>query len=467
MKGKKKYFCLFLLIFCLFTSGCEEKKEDFSAKESPGQYQVLEKIPLDKIEVQSFKTMSFTLGELDFSPDNKYLAVGSEGGRFFLYDLKKKKILWEKNLGVGSVTSVLFSADGKKVFLGEKSPQGNLYCLDTKNGQEIWHISAVDDLGKDLKNRLLPQIVRLKLDKQGHIYVSALRFEKLGKQSSYKSKIYCLNVANGEKKWTFPQAGTGDFWANWLSISPQEDRFAFATANYNPSHSYHYARHVYCLNPKNGQELWHANLPILAGEKVVTARYGPNYSPDGKNLVLFPVDGRAFCLTRDGKIVWERDICTPKEIDGVTFNSGGRYAYWLGEQILFATMNTYNSHNWQETTPVEHPNSNTIFSYDSQGKMLWKWKAGGSIEELAYNKQYLLAPVGRNVQLEDWSVHGLYLLDYQQKGKLVYQYHTKGPAVAAALSNDSRYLACLEAPIQLDDKVTIIGQHQLHILEKK
>lgn len=444
-----------------------QSPQEVTGGKNSGEYQLISKINLGNVEVKSFKTMSFTKEELAFSPDSKYLAVGTEGGTFFLFDLTKGKIAWEKKLGVGAVTALTFSPDGKQVFLGEKSPEGNLYCFNTANGQLLWKMSVVQDLGRDLTKKLFPQIARLKVDQQGNLYVSALRFVKNSQSTWYESKIYCLNIQDGKPKWTFPAQGVADFWANWLAVSPTGDRLVFGTANYSTTKPYHYPAHLYCLDSKTGEEIWQKTIPVLPGEKVVTTRYGPNFSLDGKYLALFPSDGRAFFLDQNGKTLWQKDICLPQEIQGVTFNSGGRYAHFLGEQIVFASTNTYNSHNWKEATPVEHPNSNTIFAYNPQGELLWKWKGGGSMEELDFNDRYLLVPVGRNVQLEEMEVHGLYLLDYLKKGSLVYRYPTEGPAVGAALAPNSRYLACLEAPIQLDDGVTVVGKHQLHILERR
>lgn len=457
---KKSFLCLLVVlsIFSLGMSGCMGKKEEMKNKQ--GTYQVIDKMNLEQIEIKNFKTMAFTKEQLLFSPDNQYLAVGTEEGRIFLYDLVKKKIVWEKKMGIGSVLSMVFSLDGKRIFLGEQSPEGNIYCLDASDGRQLWKKSTEKELGNDLRKRIFPQVLRLALDKKRQLYASAVLIEKRGNENYYQGKIYCLNADDGKAKWTFPKKGTGDFYSNWLSISPQQDQLLFAR-----NFSWHAGDYIYCLETRKGEISWKTSFSVLPAEKRVSVR-GPNFSSDGKNVITFLVDGRTFCLDNKGQTVWKKDVCLPKEIQGVNLHSGGRQAYWWGKQIFLVTMNTYNSHGREEEVPIEHPNGNSIFVYSPEGKLLWKWKAGGDIGELEYNDNYLLVPVGRNVQLEDGSVHGIYLLNPEKKGKVVYNYHTKGPVIAVALSKNSQYLACLEAPIKMNDNVTIIGQHQLHILKK-
>ena len=64
--------------------------------------------------------------------------------------------MWEKQLVKGiadaRIADIEFSEDGKRLFVGEESPDAFLYCFDLE-GAEIWKYGAGKELGSDLKYR--------------------------------------------------------------------------------------------------------------------------------------------------------------------------------------------------------------------------------------------------------------------------------------------------------------------------
>jgi hypothetical protein len=176
-------------------------------------------------------------------------------------------------------------------------------------------------------------------------------------------------------------------------------------------------------------------------------------------------DGRAFLYDAKGQQVWQRVLSAPKKIGGVYLNAVGRDAYVVGNNIVFATINTYNNANWQLPTPVEHPSSNSVFLFDIAGKLVGRWQAGGSIEEMAFTPNTVVAAVGRNTKTKDAAVHGLYVLTLPA-AQLEERLAIAGPCIAVAVQPQGEYIAGIEAPLQLDDG-QIIGDYRLHIWQKK
>ncbi|MFQ6056600.1 MAG: dehydrogenase, partial [Methanosarcinales archaeon] len=104
--------------------------------------------------------------------------------------------------------------------------------------------------------------------------------------------------------------------------------------------------------------------------------------------------------------------------------------------------------------------------------LVWKWTAEGGIDtpSLSKNGKYLIVPIIHDYITHKKDTSGVYVFDLEQKGgatsKLSIHYLTEGIPVAVDLSQDGKYIAFIEAPIDIDisEKEKIIGKHQLHLL---
>ena len=141
------------------------------------------------------KTNANIRGVTKFSPNSKYLAIGTHGGSLKLIEVATGEKLWEKQLVEGiadaRIADIEFSKDGKRLFVGEESPDAFLYCFDV-NGAEIWKFGAGTDLGSDLK--YMPATKKIKLDSEGNIYVAASRAcGYIGEKYKYLARIYSFD----------------------------------------------------------------------------------------------------------------------------------------------------------------------------------------------------------------------------------------------------------------------------------
>ncbi len=437
---------------------------DGLAQQNTGLYQPVITLDLGKVEVRDYQKMGFTRGYVKFSPNSKHLAAGTETGDLYMLDTQGR-VLWRKNAGVGRLSAMEFSPDNKWLYVGEVSPDGNIYCFGVEDGKEQWRRSSAVDIGVDIKKKSYPGIMRIVCDAQGFVYaVSQRRYRESDGLSLYNSKIISLSV-QGSERWVFPRQGVMDAWVNWLSVDMQGRHLVFGTANFETRKQHEYDNNLYRLDGKNGLLAWTEKIDPVSPYNRTIMRGSPNLSADGKYLAAMTSDGRAFLYSTEGKKEWEYALCLPKEINGVYVNAVGRDGYVIGNNAIFATINTYNNANWQLPTPVEHPSSNSVFIFDVQGRFAGKWQAGGSVEELAYNDKLIAIGVGRNTKSKNAAVHGLTIISLPD-AKLIDHISTTGPCMAVDISKDGSQAACIETPLKLDNG-QIIGRYQLIILAKR
>lgn len=429
---------------------------------SEGVYQSVLTLNLGEVEARDYQRMGSIRAFVKFSPDETVLAVGSELGELIVIGTDKSEIIWRNKIGIGKITAVEFSSDGRFLYVGESSPEGNLYCLNTKTGEKVWQCSMKNEVGVNIKQKSLPAIVKI-VAVQDKVYALALRYERQQNgQITYYSKIFCLNKA-GEKIWLFPAKENLDAWVSWFSVDQVGEQLVFGTANFSEG-VYHYNKNMYMLDGETGLERWNIEIPPLANAKKTVMRGSPNISSDGQIIVAIASDGRGFAYDKQGNQLWQRTISQPKRMNDVYLNSVGRDAYSVGDYVVFGTLNTYNSANWQLPTPVEHPSNNNIVVFDRSGKFISRYQAGGSVEELAFAYPYVAAAIGRNTKTKDANVHGLYIY-HMLHGEIVGKIPTVGPAIAAAISKTGKLAAVVEVPLKLDNG-QIIGQYQLTMSKK-
>ena len=438
----------------------------FSNKQSgtqTGAYGKVMETVLGQIEVYNYQRMGFNKGFICFSPDSRFLAVGSETGEVLLYTTKGS-LVWRKNMGLGKLAALEFSSDGQSVLVGETSQQGWLFSLRVKDGSEQWRQASVRELGVNIKEKTYPGIVAIRTDAAGMIYAVAQRYIKHADgHNEYVGRIYKFTT-DGKRVESFPGDHNLDSWVSWISVAAAGDKAAFATANFDVA-KYKYDQNIYCLDGNLNTVLWSNHIDVVSPYQNVTMRTSTDITPDGRYITGVASDGRCFLFdSEQGQEVWRRSISQPQKIGGVYINATGNYSQLLGEYAVFTTGNTYNRANWQLPTPVEHPNSNSLFVFDLQGKLMNNYKFGGMIEQIAASNKLAALAIGRNVRSKDPSVHGLYIVTIPET-QLVDYAATSGPCVAVAISADGQYAAGIEAPLQLDDG-QVIGEYKLTLLAK-
>jgi len=420
------------------------------------------------------KTSANIKGVTKFSPDSKYLAIGTHGGSLKLIELATGEKVWEKQLVEGiadaRIADLEFSEDGKHLIVGEESPDAFIYCFEL-NGTEIWKFGASEDLGSDLDH--MPAMKKIKIDSKGNIYVAASRAcGYIGEKYKYLGKVYSLD-SEGNLRWKFPESELMDSGVTWIDTTPDGKYAVFGTTCFSKADKWKDGT-VYVLDGNIGKEEWNYSIPPLEPFFDYSAIwYSTQITPDGEQVITMTSDGRAFLLNNSRiietgvpEITWQSNISTPIVVSGVPIYGSANYAYIINNTLIFSIGSTF-SKDKNKDAPIEHPNGNSLFAYDIDGNLLWKWRLDGYAGECAQNDRYLVIPMAQNLVTEDRNVHGVYIFDVSKSGgsnsKLIQIYNTEGITVSADISPDGRYVAALEAPARLDDG-TVLGEYKVHIL---
>lgn len=460
MKNIKGYLALFILLLSwlllFWLTGNRTPWNNFTGSDKTGSISV----HLGDIPTENYDRMGFTKAIIQYvEPESAWL-VGTERGELFLIDNFGKQ-LWKRSLGIGKLISIAQSRDGAVTYVGEQSPEGKLYAINSRTGDIIWQYAAAAYIGAEPGNRSYPSIVHIAVDKEDNVYANAYRFfmDKRGERS-YFGKMLAVS-RQGQPLWQYPKDKPMDSWINWCDVNDANGRVVISTSAYDFRQEMQYKDTMYFLDKATGAKLNSVRVQPVEPFDSTVMRGSPNFSADGRYLAAACSDGRGFLFDETGRVLWERTISKPAEIDGAWLNASGRDGYVLPQGVLFSTINTFNRENWQLPTPVEHPSNNSLYMFNVDGSFKYQYKAAGTVENIAFTDTMAACAVGRNVRTHNYKAHGALLLrlaDGTEEGF----FPTEGPLQAIAISKDGQYLAGVEAPA-LTPQGKILGAYRLHI----
>ena len=425
-----------------------------------GRYEKVAEIPLGKVEIRGFRQMGSTPGLVRLSPAGDRIVVGTETGEVMVFSIDGAQI-WSRKIGMGKISALEYTPDGQRIVIGENSQQGAVFCVDANSGTERWRRNSVEELGVDIRQKTFPGIMSISLDEAGNAYAVALRSIRFPNgQTDYFARIYRFD-AQGQVA-LFPRDHNLDVWVSWCDIDPTGNNLAFGTSDYTPGPYRKYKDNIYLFDTRTGEQRWSLHVATVEPYERTNMRFGPQWSTDGNYLSGVSADGRAFFVDSGGKLLWSRVLSAPQRIQGVFVNATGLHTQHIGPYAIFSTGNTYNRANWQLPTPVEHPQSNSVFLFDREGNLLKKRKLGGMIEEMKTVGAELAVAVGRNIRTKDASIHGVALLSTPEL-ELVDWLPAAGPCVAVAAS--PKHVVAMEAPLQLDSG-EVVGAYRILVWKK-
>lgn len=419
---------------------------------------------LGDIPTPNYDRMGFTKAVLRYSEAEAGWIVGTERGELFLFADDGRQ-LWKRTLGIGKLISLCLSADGSIAFVGEQSPEGNIYAINARTGDILWKRASSAYIGADPSQRSYPSVVHIVTDKDDNVYANAYRFlmRKDGVRA-YSARMLALSKT-GKMLWQFPEREAMDSWINWCDVSDAAGRAVLSTSAYDFRPEMRYKDTLYFIDKRSGAALESVFVPAVPPFDNTVLRGSPNFSGDGKFMAACASDGRGFLFDERGGILWQRWLSQPTQVDGAWINASGRDGFVVPGGVLFTTINTYNRENWQLPTPVEHPSCNSLFAFDRQGKYLYQYQAAGTMEELAFAGNLVACAIGRNVRTHNYRAHGALVLDLAS-GREEDFFATEGPCQTIAISADGKNVAGVEAPAVLPDG-KILGAYRLHLWQRK
>ncbi|MGD9248463.1 MAG: PQQ-binding-like beta-propeller repeat protein [Desulfobacteraceae bacterium] len=462
------------------------------APEKPSPVRIAE-ISLEELKKEEMEYRYYAARgtEVRFSPDGKYIGVGSKGGFVYLVNVASKKIVWKHKIPEARVAKVAF-AGGGKLIAAEESRDGNIYCFDIESGKVLWQYKTHNDfkapcsqiarMGERYKYYPL-QIWGLCIDKANNCYVMVRHCcerQINGKRIPVTtSLVYKLNIEAGKPIWKFPINTSA--WG--LNIS--ED------GNYIiPSIGWAKQATLFVLDGSSGKPLWkytfkslEKNLESFRG----TTGFEARISPDSRYVVVNQVypdhtlvfDNHESIKSGQAHLLWKKKFLKVLDVSNVPIGVSSVNLELTDTDLIFATWSTRAVGTTENNIqlPALHPDADTLFVYDYNGKLKWKWKLGEGIWNkeclLSENANYMAIPVGLvpETSLADPQDMGVYVFSPNVNGgatdRLNWFYHTQGFAYKADISPDGKHIVVLEGPFDIDPdrmRENIVGKHRLIIL---
>lgn len=229
-------------------------------------------------------------------------------------------------------------------------------------------------------------------------------------ERGYNGKAVAFNK-NGDQLWQFPQNENIDSWINWCDVNDNNGKVVLSTSAYEIRPDMKYRDTMYLINKETGQLINSVDvLPVAPFENTVM-RGSPNFSANGEFLAASCSDGRGLLFDGSGKVLWQRELSKPTQIDDAWINASGRDGFAVDAGVIFTTINTFNRENWQLPTPVEHPSNNSMFVFNYDGTFKYKYKALGTMEQIDFSGNIAACAVGRNVRTHNYAAHGAVVID--------------------------------------------------------
>ncbi|OAG27762.1 outer membrane protein assembly factor BamB family protein [Thermodesulfatator autotrophicus] len=428
----------------------------------------------------------------EFSPDGRWLALGTFKGGLFLFEAGTGKLIWQKRIPEGMVKRVAFSPDGQALYYGTQSPEGEVCALKTKSGEKLWCFSTARDLergappppGDIYGIYRLPGVYRLIVLPSGDLIVLAIHSWPDSRKQKWRrlSRVYRFSP-QGKLRWAYPENGPAPLTLIYADADEKGQKVALVSLMPSEGDDLSIGpppQSFILLDGLTGKELMvHQLTPLKPYFERVSAWESVAVSPDGRFAALGVSDGRLFIFDlRDRRIKTCLSLATPIILGELPvsatlsygiFDSNGVFYIVSGESTLPFGL------------PLEvdkpagpHPGARTVFAIDPEtGKILWRFASPFKLQGLALSKDGKVLAVGvAAFRREDTRVRqfGVLTFDLKKPGggykKLSGYFPTAGNVFFhLAVSPDGRLVAIVESP-WADQYGRLFGKHRLIVLEK-
>lgn len=225
---------------------------------------------------------------LDWSPDGKYVVIGTEDGWLKVYDASSGKYLWGLKLGRFAVLAD-WSPDGKYIAVTTSNLSANMvFVIDAGTHKVVW------------SKKMSESVCGVAWDPSGeYLAVGTIYYLYLFKR-------------DGEQLWRSEKQPSGDIYN--IAWSHSGDKVAINGGMCGCD---------VIVYSKDGKELWHYNRTHGC---IVTL----DWSPDDKYLAAGSHDGHVYVFNENGKLLW-RSRYLEKFVDNVAWDPSGEYLAVSGQ----------------------------------------------------------------------------------------------------------------------------------------
>ncbi|MBW1926583.1 MAG: PQQ-binding-like beta-propeller repeat protein [Deltaproteobacteria bacterium] len=434
--------------------------------------------------------------EVDVSAQNR-IGVAGFDQTIRVYDIRGR-LIWKHKIPAGVARCVKFSASGDYLFVGEASPDGNIYSFWAATGKLCWKYATAKDLGTSKTQYYghQPKVCSIAIVGK-RLYVGATMTtedyladgRRKVKYWPKKGILYAFELKTGKLLWRFPATGLLDTAPLKVSVDAHGQYLVFGgwggSANGRVRQRYP-ENTLYLLNAANGRLLWSYFVPPAGKYGFGSASIGSgcNISPNGKYVACCSMDGRLFLFDIRGyaekkipRLIYEKAVSMPLSVSGIPIYAYGGKVFVDDEGgVLLTIGRTYIApagKGLARAPDVKHPRENSLIKLNRDGTISWIWPARGPIETpcLSRDGRYLVAAMCHNYITRSKDMAGIYCFDLKRPGggpdKFLWFYKMEGVGIACGISPDGKYIGAIEGTVDMDPRPEyqdIRGKHRVFIL---
>lgn len=498
---KSIIFIVIMLVGTLLTSGCtknttennkSETKETEVTKAKPSlqltEQKVLSSVEENKIPDVTKDKWSFGVESTNpiVAPDGKHVLI-IEKDKMNWYEIASKTKKWEVAT-YGNIGSYVIN-DGK-LYMAEKyankkeKKKGNVICLDTATGKEIWKYNIQNDLApvvKKYKSETAQFDIFCNIQMESYkdkLYVLGSTSWKDGKKNDKAELLICFDK-NGKKLWQTESHG----YPGMISMSDMKVIDGkLVMGNYSYDDKVYGTAGVKAYDINTGKQAWKFDIPNdsnMAYNKATNVFVGVS----GDKVVAVASYGKVYILDSKGKKINEFDAFKPEKYKDIVLCTSVANAEFGKDEIVVAPKktNVKGASNYNSKSPAQHSDVGMIKVFDLKGNLKWKFRIGGSVTNMFIKNNNMILTTSHNQDTMDYKYCGVYAFDISKDGKgkeintknqdavnkYIGYYQTDGDILADSLgvSEDGKVICASTCPTRVGTQKH--GNHSLYILKIK
>ncbi len=506
-KRKVRVFIVLMFIFSLCMTACsnQKNKRDSStegetkvikvteSEKTKPNLELVEEIELgnvseNKIPDVTAEKWSFGIESTKpiVSPDGKYVLIIEEE-KMVWYDIENKKKEWEVAT-YGDINDYIVKND--RIYMSEKysykkeKSEGNIICIDTNDGKEIWKYNIQDVLGPVVK-KYMPKDAQIGIFCNIHMIGHEDKLYALGNTSweteENKDKceiLICLDE-EGQQIWQTEEHG----YPGIISMS----RMAVVdgkliTGNYSYNDEIYGPASARAFDIKTGKEVWRYDIPHDS-EMAYNDATNVAIGAVGDKVIAIASYGKVYILDSNGKKVNEFNAFEPEKHEDIVlctnvYNSSTEF----GENEIIVTPTktvVKGTSSYNNEVPAQHSDVGMIKVFDLDGKLKWKFRIGGSVSGTFIKGNNMILSTSHNQDTNNYDYCGVYVFDISKDGqgkeldiddkdiveKYIGYYKTDGAIIYSSMgvSDDGKIVCAITWPTRV--KTEKHGKHSMYIMK--
>jgi outer membrane protein assembly factor BamB len=409
-----------------------------------------------------------------FSPDGRWLAIGSDAGSLRVVDSVDGSIRHTMRIAEGAVKRVAWSPDGATLYLGEQSPDAELIALDTVRWEVRWRKRLADELesspapaGDDIYGLYsLPGVYALEVLPDGDLLVGGAHgWTPSDGSRRNRSRLWRLG-SDGAQVSAWPEAGPADAILLHPAVGPRQVLVGVSRSAEGPAPADMPVGGVVALDVATLRPLWSRRFEALVPHFRDVFLWEAAGVDDSVALAGLG-DGRAFLMDpAGGDLRSSLSPGVPVLAQGVPIAAGVGFGTVVAGNAYFLTTVTnipWGAADPMARPPAVHPAEHVLHAHAADGTPLWSRHAEHALQGVVPSPDGgLLAVAGAERSTDHRTdLFGVLLFD-RSDGRIVTSCATSGPAwFRPAWASDGR-LAVAEAPF-LDAAGAVQGAYRVTI----